>query len=121
MLLSRGVLPAAAAVVGTAVAASVMEAVVATAVAARWSRRRRDPCRRALSGSHRERLPRRTASRSHLGRRPLTLPLGQPLPLESSSTLPFVKERGAVVGRLSNSAEIGGRETDSLRRHRGPC
>lgn len=51
MLLSRVALPAAAAVVAAAVTASVR---VATAVAVQWSRRRRDPCRRALSGSHRE-------------------------------------------------------------------
>ncbi|WP_373877599.1 hypothetical protein, partial [Mycobacterium kiyosense] len=60
LLLSRGVLLAVVASVATALAAVVAAAAVAaavvapTAVAARRSRRRRNPCRQALSGSHHE-------------------------------------------------------------------
>ena len=56
LLLSRGALLAKAASVVAAPAAVAPAAVVvaATAVAARRSRRRRDPCRQALSRSHRE-------------------------------------------------------------------
>ena len=54
LVLSRGTLPAVAAVVAPAVAATAVVALAATAMAVRRSRRRRHPCRRALSGSHRE-------------------------------------------------------------------
>lgn len=95
MLLSRGAL--AAMVVVTAAAPTAMEAVVAAAVAVRWSHRRRAPCRRALSGSHRE------------GLLPRSLDLAPGATPTVGVTVDVARREGARRRRTIFTIQLGGR------------